>query len=96
MQYHRGILRQKGHGLRGLLRLAAPVMKNVMSGLLGGVSGGGGPSSPPYYPSPRNYYPPPPPLLAMSIHKKEAHCHADAAVEGTLDHRKEKDFLQIY
>lgn len=62
MQYHRGILRQQGHGLGGLLRLAAPVMKNVMSGLLGGVSEGGGPSSPPYYPSSRNYYPPPPPL----------------------------------
>lgn len=29
----------------------------------------------------------------MSIHQKEAHCHADAAVEGTLDHRKEKDFF---
>lgn len=33
-----------------ILRLAASVMKNVMSGLLGGVSEGGGPSSPPYYP----------------------------------------------
>lgn len=61
MQYHRGILRQQGHGLGGLLRLAAPVMKNVISGLLGEVSGGGGPSSPPYYPSSRNYYPPPSP-----------------------------------
>lgn len=61
MQYHRGILRQQEHGLGGLLRLAAPVMKNVMSGLLGGVSEGGGPLSPPYYPSSRNYYPPPPP-----------------------------------
>lgn len=54
MQYYRGILRQQGHGLGGLLRLAAPVMKNVMSGLLGGASGGGGPSSPPCYPSSRN------------------------------------------
>lgn len=62
MQYHWGILRQQGHGLGGLLRLAAPVMKNVMSGLVGGVSGGGGPFSTSYYPSPRNYYPPPSPL----------------------------------
>lgn len=62
MQYHWGILRQQGHGLGGLLRLAAPVMKNVMSGLVGGVSGGGGPFSTSYYPSSRNYYPPPPPL----------------------------------
>lgn len=61
MQYDRGIWRQQGHGLGGLLRLAASVMKNVMSGLLGGVSEGGGPSSPPYYPPSRNYYPPPPP-----------------------------------
>lgn len=29
----------------------------------------------------------------MSNHRKETHCHADAAVEGTLDHRKEKDFF---
>lgn len=62
MQYHWGILRQQGHGLGGLLRLAAPVMKNVMSDLVGRVFGGGGPWSPPYYPSSRNYYPPPPPL----------------------------------
>lgn len=62
MQYHWGILRQQGHGLGGLLRLAAPVMKNVMSGLVGGVSGGGGPFSTSYYPFSRNYYPPPPPL----------------------------------
>lgn len=61
MQYHWG-MRQQGHGLGGLLRLAAPVMKNVMSGLVGGVSGGGGPFSTSYYPSSRNYYPPPPPL----------------------------------
>lgn len=96
MQYPWGILRQQGHGLGGLLRLAAPVMKNVISGLLGGVSGGGGTSSPPYYPSSRNYYPPPPPPPSYEYHQKEAHCHADAAVERTLDHRKEKDFLQIY
>lgn len=99
MQYHWRILRQQGHGLGGLLRLAAPVMKNVMTGLVGGVSGGGGPWSPPYYPSSRNYYPPPPPLPSyeyICIHQKEAHRHADAVVEGTQDHRKEKEFLQIY
>lgn len=94
MQYHRGILRQQGHGLGGLLKLAAPVMRNVMSGLLGGAPTG--PSPLPYYPPSRHYYPPPPPLLAMSIHQKEAHRHADAAVQDTLDPRQEKDFLQIY
>lgn len=59
MQYHRGILRQQGHGLGGLLKLAAPVMRNVMSGLLGGAPTG--PSPLPYYPPSRHYYPPPPP-----------------------------------
>lgn len=94
MQYHRGILRQQGHGLGGLLKLAAPVMRNVMSGLLGGAPAG--PSPPPYYPLHATITLRLLPLLAMSIHQKEAHRHADAAVQDTLDPRQEKDFLQIY
>ena len=48
MQYHRGLLRQRGHGWGGLLRIggklaakiAAPLVGQMVSGLLGGNSQG--------------------------------------------------------
>ena len=44
MQYHRGLLHQRGHGWGALAKIAAravaPVVGQLVGGLLGGVQGG--------------------------------------------------------
>ena len=53
--YHKGLLRQKGHGFLGsLFKVAAPLVSNLVGGLLGGAQQQPPPPPPGYYP-PQNY-----------------------------------------
>lgn len=43
MDYHRGLLRQRGHGFLGpLLKLGLPLVGSAVAPLLGDLAGGGG------------------------------------------------------
>lgn len=42
MDYHRGLLRQRGHGFLGpLLKLGLPLVRSAVAPLLGYLAGGG-------------------------------------------------------
>ena len=53
MQYHRGLLHQRGHGWGALAKIAAkvaaPVVAQVVGGLLGGAQTGHGTNTAPEY-----------------------------------------------
>ena len=59
MLYHRGLMRHKVQGFRGLLKSAAPLVRNVTSGVLGG-------GIPQYRAPPPQYYAPPTPPSTLS------------------------------